>query len=89
MEGYSLGTMIALSDETVTLAVDLEECVIPIETKEFQLLQILLEHPLLLIPIKKDKSGLLLGLMFQDVSGRDEEETFEGATEEPVLKEEV
>lgn len=89
MEGYTLGTLIVLTEESVTLAVDLEECVIPIEPREFQLLQIVLEHPLLLVPVKKDKTGLLLDLMFQHTNHCDETETFEGATDEPALKEEV
>ena len=89
LEAFTLATFLELHPTHVTVMIHPARYDIPLSQEEHELLQLLQEEPLVLLPVSRDRSHLLLGRLATDPMVLEELNDFEGAADSYVSSEGV
>lgn len=87
LEAFTLATFIELHPTHVTVMIHQAHYDIPVSQDERAFLQLLQEEPLVLLPISRDRSHLLLDRLANDPMVLEELNDFEGAADSSVSSE--
>lgn len=81
LEAFTLATFLELHPTHVTVMMHQARYDIPLSEEEHALLQLLQEEPLVLLPVSRDRSHLLLNRLANDLMVLEELNDFEGAAD--------
>ncbi|WP_312452185.1 hypothetical protein [Exiguobacterium sp.] len=87
LEAFTLATFLELHPTHVTVMMHQTRYHIPLSEEEHALLQLLQEEPLVLLPVSRDRSYLLLDRLASDPMVLEELNDFEGAADSSVSSE--
>lgn len=87
LEAFTLATFLELHPTHVTVMIHQAHYDIPVSQDERAFLQLLQEEPLVLLPVSRDRSQLLLDRLANDPMVSEELKDFEGAADSSVSSE--
>lgn len=87
LEAFTLATFLELYPTHVTVMIHQAHYDIPLSLEEHELLQLLQEEPLVLLPVSRDHRHLLLDRLATDPMVLEELNDFEGAADSSVSSE--
>lgn len=87
LEAFTLATLLELQPTYVTVMIHQARYDIPLSQEEYALLQSLQEEPLVLLPVSRDCSHLLLDRLATDPMVLEELNDFESAADSSVSSE--
>ncbi|RJO95604.1 hypothetical protein D3D03_15205 [Exiguobacterium sp. RIT452] len=87
LEAFTLAILLELHQTHVAVMIHQTRYDIPLSHEEHELLQLLQEEPLVLLPVSRDRRHLLLDRLVNDLMVLEELNDFEGAADSYVSSE--
>lgn len=87
LEAFTLATFLELQPTHITVMIHQARYNIPLSQREYVLLQLLQEEPMVLLPVSRDRRHLLIDQLATDTMVLEELNDFEGAADSSVSSE--